>query len=124
MGVAVGVAAEGEAETTYCNSWAGSPVIKQQEVSSGAASLGLLVSMFISSQFNRTFEKGHPTGFSANNVEAASGSWLTPNRMKARAKMNNRRIGLQSTKFESTKIQAIICILLIHKDGDQYHREM
>ena len=95
---------------------------KQQEVSSGAASLGLLVSMFMSSQLRRTLEKGHPTRFDENNTEAASGNWLNPKRMIAKAKMSNRRIDLQCTKFAATDIQTIIWLLLACRGCELHHQ--
>jgi hypothetical protein len=64
----------------------------------------LLVSMFMSSQLTRIFEKAHPTRFDENKAEAETGAWPSPPRLTAITKMNNRRIDVQSTKFPAGNI--------------------
>jgi hypothetical protein len=70
--------------------------MKQQEVSSAAAILALLVpmSMFMSPQWTRTFGVAHPIRCDESNAEAERGSWASPPSATTITRMNNRRIYL------------------------------
>jgi hypothetical protein len=80
----------------------GRPETKQHDVSSGAASCGLLVLMSISSQLLRILATAHPTRFDANNAKAERETWPNPAKLTAITRISNFRIALHLTKFDAT----------------------
>jgi hypothetical protein len=81
-------------EITKWDSPAGRLETKQQDVSSEAASCGLLVLMSISSQLLRIFDTEHPTRFDENKAEAERETWPNPAKLTAITRITNFRIGL------------------------------
>ena len=81
-------------EITKWDSPSGRRETKQHDVSSGAASCGLLVLISISSQLLRIFDTAHPIRFDENNAKVESEIWPNPAKLTAIMRISNFRIAL------------------------------